>query len=360
MCAAFSRLRRPEAAVVCEGVIEVLDRLDAAQRARVAALRAQGRFFWLDVQLSETSRDALVEALGISPGALRDPSESGGANAARTFHADGESVAFTVRCYVGSEPLADEAGFRLRPLETRVVVTHDYLLTLHEERISLPAALAPDLAEERSRPHAVYEVLVAVLESTFDALDEVELTLERLAGTWDEGGGVPRRVVRVAGARLANMRRWVTAEQAVLERLGGEVGAIPGFDTADRYFDRLAELVDRLPASIDAAADAMGMLLDLQLNERAYVVSVVATIFVPLTFVTGFFGMNFGWMVDHIDSPIAFWLLGMAIPIAAAAVSWRFLLRRFSMGDDPVRQRAGDPRDDKGRGRRRGVHGRRL
>ena len=54
----------------------------------------------------------------------------------------------------------------------------------------------------------------------------------------------------------------------------------------------------------------MGMLLDLQLNERAYLVSVVATIFVPLTFVTGFFGMNFGWMVDHIDSPIAFWLLG--------------------------------------------------
>jgi Mg2+ and Co2+ transporter CorA len=32
----------------------------------------------------------------------------------------------------------------------------------------------------------------------------------------------------------------------------------------------------------------MGMLIDLQLNERAYVVSVVATIFVPLTFITGF------------------------------------------------------------------------
>ena len=67
----------------------------------------------------------------------------------------------------------------------------------------------------------------------------------------------------------------------------------------------------------------MGMLLDLQLNERAYLVSVVATIFVPLTFVTGFFGMNFGWMVDHIDSPIAFWLLGVAVPIATAALAWR-------------------------------------
>ena len=74
----------------------------------------------------------------------------------------------------------------------------------------------------------------------------------------------------------------------------------------------------------------MGMLLDLQLNERAYLVSVVATIFVPLTFVTGFFGMNFGWMVDHIDSPIAFWVLGIAVPVATAALSWRLLVRRFS------------------------------
>ena len=115
-----------------------------------------------------------------------------------------------------------------------------------------------------------------------------------------------------------------------------EIGARPGFDTDDApYINRLDELVDRLPAAIDAATGGMGTLLDLQLNERAYVVSVVATIFVPLTFVTGFFGMNFGWMIDHIDSPIAFWLLGIAIPIATAALSWRLFVRRFLMGDDP-------------------------
>jgi hypothetical protein len=31
----------------------------------VAALRVQGRFFWLDVSLAVTHRDDLVEALGI-------------------------------------------------------------------------------------------------------------------------------------------------------------------------------------------------------------------------------------------------------------------------------------------------------
>ena len=44
--------------------------------------------------------------------------------------------------------------------------------------------------------------------------------------------------------------------------------------------------------------------------------SFVATIFVPLTFVTGFFGMSFCWLIDQIDSPIAF-LLSFVAPIAA-------------------------------------------
>ena len=122
-----------------------------------------------------------------------------------------------------------------------------------------------------------------------------------------------------SAARLATMRRWVTAEHAVSERIGVEMGALRRFETSEElYFDRLHQELDVLLGSIDAAANAMGMLIDLQLNERAYVVGVVATIFVPLTFITGFFGMNFGWMVDNIDSLIAFWLLAIVLPLATA------------------------------------------
>jgi magnesium transporter len=64
-------------------------------------------------------------------------------------------------------------------------------------------------------------------------------------------------------------------------------------------------------------------------------VSVLATIFVPLTFITAFFGTNFGWMVDRISAPIAFWLLGFIVPIAAGVLSWLLVVRRFLTGDDP-------------------------
>jgi magnesium transporter len=323
-------------------VTEVLHGFEAANRDRVAALRAQGRFFWLDVSLTETSRDDLIEGLGIPEHALRAPTGSGDELASRRSHADRDSVVFTFHCYVESES-ADEAAYRLRPIEVRVVVTGDYLLTAHEERVSLPEDLAPDLPEERSERYVVYSVLDGMVARTFDALEEVELQLEALAEAMTEdgsGGRLSRSTLRSSGARLTTMRRWVRAEQAVFERIGVEVGKLRGFTGDDEPdFDRLDDELNRLLSSIDAAANAMGVLLDLQLNERAYVVSLVATIFVPLTFITGFFGMNFGWMIDHIDTPVAFWLLGFIIPIAAGALSWRFLARRFVMGPDRTARR---------------------
>ena len=258
---------------------EVLDELDAGGRERVAALRAAGRFFWLDASLAETSHDDLVAALDPPEHALRTLSTTGDPGQSRMLLADGASIGFALGCYVRSEAPADGAGSRLPPLWVRVVLTADYLLTLHQERVSLPA-----------------------------------------------------------------VRRRVTAEQAVFGRLGVEIRALRGFDTDEEsFFDRLDEQVDHLLASIDAADNGMGMLLDLQLSQRACQVSVVATIFVPLTFITGFFGMNFGWMVDRVDTPAAFLLLGLLVPIVTAALAWRLLVRRFLSGEAPSGRRRCPP-----------------
>jgi magnesium transporter len=318
-------------------VTEILYGLHGAERERVAALREQGQYFWLDVSLHETSRDDLVDALGIPERALGALGGFGDPSASRALHADGESVAFAVLCYVESEAPAVDVAYGLRPVEIHGVITADYLLTLHEERFSLPAVLALEVPEERSNGYVVYSILEAMLETTSVALGEVERRLEGVGMSWTEGGGthISRATLREDGPRLGTMRRWVSGEQGVFARIGVEIGALRGFDAHDQaYFDRLYEQLTRLLGAIDAAGNAMAMLLNLQLNERAYVVSVLATIFVPLTFITGFFGMNFGWMVGEIDTALAFWLLGLIIPIATALLGWRFVVRRFLAGDD--------------------------
>jgi Mg2+ and Co2+ transporter CorA len=194
-------------------VTEVLTGLDAGDRERIAALRAQGRFFWLDASLSETSREELVDVLGVPEGAVRGPSR---------VHADGNSVAFVLRCYVAMERPAEKAAYRLRPIQVHVVVTSDYLLTLHEERVALPAVLAIDLPQGLSKGYIVYSVLDAMLVSASDALEEVEDSLDSLAASLAGAGGgsVPRESLQTPVARLATMRRWVRAEQAVFSGSG--------------------------------------------------------------------------------------------------------------------------------------------
>ena len=299
----------------------VLHGLDAAARARADELRAQSRYFWLDVSLGETGVQAVREALGLPESAARALQGPADSAALRTVHADAQAVVFLVRCHV-----ADERAHRLRAVDVRVALTGEYLLTLHQEPVSLPAALAVDLPEERSKGYVVYSVLDAMLANSFDALEEVQVSVDALAEAWTGAGAgrEPRATLRESGARLAALRRWTLAQQAAFERVFVEIGALRGFETSEeRSFDRLDAQSDRLLSSIDAIGNTMGMLLDLQLNERAYVVSVVAAIFVPLTFVTGFFGMNFGWMIDHIDTLGAFLLLAFAVPIATGVMAWR-------------------------------------
>jgi magnesium transporter len=64
-----------------------------------------------------------------------------------------------------------------------------------------------------------------------------------------------------------------------------------------------------------------------RLNQIATRLTVLASIFVPLTLITGFFGQNFGWMVDHIDSFPAFLIFGIGGVVIPGGGIW-FALRR--------------------------------
>lgn len=95
-------------------------------------------------------------------------------------------------------------------------------------------------------------------------------------------------------------------------------------------------LLKRAAAAFEAnrslAARLYAMLGDL-LNEQDTVVSerltLVATIFLPLTLATGFFGMNFPWLLDHIDGLGSFLTLGVLLP-AVATVLTLVLIRRMT------------------------------
>ncbi len=63
-------------------------------------------------------------------------------------------------------------------------------------------------------------------------------------------------------------------------------------------------------------------------NDVSKQLTIIATIFLPLTFVTGFFGQNFGVLVDWIKSEASFWVWGIGTEVVALLALVIFFKRR--------------------------------
>lgn len=77
--------------------------------------------------------------------------------------------------------------------------------------------------------------------------------------------------------------------------------------------------------------------LGVRQNDTMKVLTVIATIFLPLTFITGFFGMNFGWMVRRIDTFWVFAVFGVGSLLVSAALLWTWFRRSGFVGAGATR-----------------------
>jgi magnesium transporter len=334
--------RRPSGDRDPERGTPIVQGLGREERDRITMLRSRGQFFWLDISLSETRLADLGKALDLPERALQPLNVRPAHPGSQKLYADGHYVVFPYSCYIESADVSGDTPYRTRSVEVHILISSNYMLTVHQERVSLPAVLAPYLPGGRTRQFVVYAVLEAMVDIAFDALDEIAAELDAIAMVSGDlrGGRVRMATLRRITARLARMRRGFGPHRTLFQRIGVEIEGLPGLETDDeRYLDRLAEQADRLANAIESTSDTMATLVDLRLNETSYWLTVVATIFLPLTFVTGFFGMNFSWMTDQIDTELAFLLLGVGACVASVLVVWRFLVRTLPVEADRARQR---------------------
>jgi Mg2+ and Co2+ transporter CorA len=114
------------------------------------------------------------------------------------------------------------------------------------------------------------------------------------------------------------------------------VEVMPGMDARgaaelNDYADHVEDLEHRLHERSQWLANIMrdyATSIAQQQSEQISRLTVVTVFFLPITFLSGLFGMNFNWMINHIGSSSAFLVLGLLLPALSACVTVALFMRR--------------------------------
>ena len=327
MCQVSRHLVRMDGAVV------------TADRPVIERLLHAGQLLWLDLHQPDADDLAMLgEVFGLHPLAIRDVAAFG----QRPKLEDFDDV-----CYLVTYG-AQGAGELL--VEIHCFISERYLLTIRRDPCTvldeLRATLSGGDGELARHPDArrlpirlilLHHVLEALIDSFFPALSDFDDRIDNLQQQ------IFARPSDEQLSQLFEMQKWlvglrklVSPQRDAMASVVSGVVRLPGMTPAGEpylrslydHLIRVSDLVDSYRDLLSNAMDAYLSIVSNRLNQVMKQLTVIATIFLPLTFLTGFFGQNFGWMIVRLGGLPAFLGLGIGTELVAAAGLFMLFRRR--------------------------------
>jgi magnesium transporter len=223
--------------------------------------------------------------------------------------------------------------------EVHIIISGDNVVTIHHRPFAALADLRRRYDDQpiRSEQFLVYKVLdavistfVPVLSRTDDDIDDVEQQVI------DNPTQAELQRIFALKRDLVAMRRVISPMRDMFARNAERISQLPGLETDDRlYFRDLYDTLIRVSELVDSYRDLLSGATDMYLstvaNRQGEVnkqLTIIATIFLPLTFLTGFFGMNFSFLTDHIiNNTWTFWVFGIGL-LVASSFGFRIYFKR--------------------------------
>jgi magnesium transporter len=298
--------------------------------AQIDELLARGEFFWLDLDNPDADDFRILrERFQFHPLAVED---------AEHFKQRPKIDPYDDHVFIvvyGAAPDAD------RLVEVHCFYSERYLVTVHRDE-------APAFTEVRERfakrhehiehpPRLLYQIVDALVDSFFPVLAEIDDRIDELEEqTFREATDEELQEIFAMKRLLVGLRKQITPQRDSFARLAAGIVRLPGMTVDDeRYFRdvydhliRISDLVDTYRDLLTSAMDVYLSTVSNRLNTVMKQLTVIATIFLPLSWLTGFFGQNFGWMVDRIGRWETFVGLGVGTEVVAMAALLVFFKRR--------------------------------
>jgi magnesium transporter len=286
------------------------------------ALGEPNTVIWIDVvDPTPEQLEVLRREFDLHPLALED---------VQTPHERPKIEAFDKSFFLIVHP-ASIPGKELVVHEMAVFVGTQYLVTIHRT-----PRWPMDEVERRWNLHdgemgndagfMLYTLLDTIVDGYFPISDNLEERINELqTALFDDASVQKTTLLEIFTLKniVHHLRRAVVPMRDILQPIIR--GDLRLFDSAELpYYRDVYDHAIRVVDQLDSARDLVNSSLDIHLsltasrqNEVAKQLTIIATIFLPLTYITGFFGQNFGWLVNGITSQSQFWWLGVGSEVVA-------------------------------------------
>jgi magnesium transporter len=300
---------------------------------RIRAHLESNHFFWLDLTAPGLHElEELRRIFNFHPLALQDTEQFG----QRPKLDDYDDHVFLVYYGAYRDHPADTEPLR----EVHMYISGRFLVTIHRDPL-------PPLDKQReqlngrvlhSEQFLIYRVLDALTDSFFPMLSDMDDEIDSLEASIVSSPSQPDLQRLFALKReLVAMRKVVTPQRDLFARGVDQIAELPGLTLDERdYFRDVYDHLIRISDLIDSYRDLLSGATDLYLstvsnrqNEVMKQLTVIATVFLPLSFITGFFGMNFGYLVTTlIREQWTFWVIGVGSMVATGLALLMFFRRK--------------------------------
>lgn len=283
----------------------------AASATRILELgRGRGVFKWLDYQSPDAAQlDALQQQYDLHPLAMED---------VRTYDERAKVLDFGVYLFITIHSLTRHEE-DVVDHELEVFLGRDYLITIHDEPMpeldhAYKRFQGDPKRQDLGPDYFLYLVADEMTNALFPMLDQID---DEIDATEEEtlDRATPQTLNRIFKLKhtLIQMRRSVAPMRDVMNALAStRYGMVDG-KTALYYRD-LYDRLSRIYELIETARDLLGNTLDTylsaqsnRLNEVTKTLTIIATIFLPISFIVGWGGMNFELM--PFKEQTMFWLV---------------------------------------------------
>ena len=276
-------------------------------------------FVWLDLSApTEADLAFLAREYHFHPLAIED---------CRNFNQRAKVESYGNYLFMSLTTTARRDG-ELEPQEMEAFLGRDYLITIHREPLAALDAARPQLTATTHADFLLYLIADHMVDVYFPLLDEMDDEIDALEDQILENATQETmHRIFVLKQQLVFLRKIAAPMREVMNALAGTRYGLVDERTALYFrdvYDHLVRIYDLIETSRDLLGNALDAYLSIvsnRLNEVMKRLTLVTTVFMPISFLVGFGGMNFQQL--PFDKPLAFVImLALLIAVPLGMLIW--------------------------------------